>query len=196
MTPYQTIFGRLQLSQLFTLLKGSLTRATIDTLEYTITEASVQSKLQLADASGISMLPNTEIFEGMGNMGYPADGHEMEDVLKRDIGSTPDSRMKDARKFLLTGIDKECAREKSLPMKTLQRRLVELVYQRKEDLAEKDLKQEELKRYGKELQTEISKKQRIDVSDTEEKVGKVKEEELVKRVGKRKKQKARKRYKY
>ncbi|GJS42449.1 hypothetical protein Tco_0567492 [Tanacetum coccineum] len=30
------------------------------------------SKLQLADASGISMLPNTEIFEGMGNMGYPA----------------------------------------------------------------------------------------------------------------------------
>ncbi|GJV56098.1 hypothetical protein Tco_1457103 [Tanacetum coccineum] len=31
------------------------------------------SKLQLADASGISMLPNTEIFEGMGNMGYPAD---------------------------------------------------------------------------------------------------------------------------
>ncbi|GJR59162.1 putative ribonuclease H-like domain-containing protein [Tanacetum coccineum] len=44
-------------------------RATIDTLEYTITEASVRSKLQLADASGISMLPNTEIFEGMGNMG-------------------------------------------------------------------------------------------------------------------------------
>ncbi|GJS65595.1 putative ribonuclease H-like domain-containing protein [Tanacetum coccineum] len=49
-------------------------RATIDTLEYTITEASVRSKLQLADASGISMLPNTKIFEGMGNMGYPADG--------------------------------------------------------------------------------------------------------------------------
>ncbi|GJR28308.1 hypothetical protein Tco_1104540 [Tanacetum coccineum] len=49
-------------------------RATIDTLEYTITEASVRSKLQLADASRISMLPNTEIFEGMGNMGYPADG--------------------------------------------------------------------------------------------------------------------------
>ncbi|GJV38944.1 putative ribonuclease H-like domain-containing protein [Tanacetum coccineum] len=44
-------------------------RATIDTIEYTITEASVRSKLQLADASGISMLPNTEIFEGMGNMG-------------------------------------------------------------------------------------------------------------------------------
>ncbi|GKE26241.1 hypothetical protein Tco_1441625 [Tanacetum coccineum] len=43
-------------------------RATIDTLEYTITEASVRIKLQLADASGISMLPNTQIFEGMENM--------------------------------------------------------------------------------------------------------------------------------
>ncbi|GKC16229.1 hypothetical protein Tco_1013011 [Tanacetum coccineum] len=53
----------------------------------------------------------------------------------------------------------------------------------------------QLKRYGEELQTEISKKQRIDdkdVLDTEEKVGKVKEEEPVKRVGKRKKQKVRK----
>ncbi|GJW42488.1 hypothetical protein Tco_0071287 [Tanacetum coccineum] len=53
----------------------------------------------------------------------------------------------------------------------------------------------QLKRYGEELQTEISKKQRIDdkdVSDTEVKVAKVKEEEPVKRVGKRKKQKARK----
>ncbi|GJW52178.1 hypothetical protein Tco_0093529 [Tanacetum coccineum] len=58
-----------------TLVDGTLElRATIDTLEYTITKASVRSKLQLADASGISMLPNTEIFEGMGNMGYPADG--------------------------------------------------------------------------------------------------------------------------
>ncbi|GJT39805.1 putative ribonuclease H-like domain-containing protein [Tanacetum coccineum] len=58
-----------------TLADGTLElRATIDTLEYTITEASVQSKLQLVDASGISMLPNTKIFEGMGNMGYPTDG--------------------------------------------------------------------------------------------------------------------------
>ncbi|GJZ15183.1 hypothetical protein Tco_0550860 [Tanacetum coccineum] len=53
-----------------TLADGTLElRATIDTLEYTITEASVRSKLQLADALGISMLPNTEIFKGMGNMG-------------------------------------------------------------------------------------------------------------------------------
>ncbi|GJX41264.1 hypothetical protein Tco_0256254 [Tanacetum coccineum] len=58
-----------------TLADGTLElRATIDTLEYTITKASVRSKLQLADASGISMLPNTEIFEGMGNIGYPTDG--------------------------------------------------------------------------------------------------------------------------
>ncbi|GJR24643.1 hypothetical protein Tco_0973170 [Tanacetum coccineum] len=56
----------------------------------------------------------------------------------------------------------------------------------------KKLTKAQLKRYGEELQTEISKKQRIDVLDTKEKVGKVKEEEPVKRVGKRKKQKARK----
>ncbi|GKB37309.1 putative ribonuclease H-like domain-containing protein, partial [Tanacetum coccineum] len=43
-----------------TLADGTLElRATIDNLEYTITEASIRSKLQLADASGISMLPNT-----------------------------------------------------------------------------------------------------------------------------------------
>ncbi|GKB90316.1 retrotransposon protein, putative, ty1-copia subclass [Tanacetum coccineum] len=57
-----------------TLADGTLElSATIDTLEYTIIEASVRSKLHLADASGISMLPNNEIFEGMGNMGYPTD---------------------------------------------------------------------------------------------------------------------------
>ncbi|GJW70151.1 hypothetical protein Tco_0127068 [Tanacetum coccineum] len=39
-----------------TLADGTLElRATIDTIEYTITEASVRSKLQLADASGISI---------------------------------------------------------------------------------------------------------------------------------------------
>ncbi|GJU75190.1 hypothetical protein Tco_1272260 [Tanacetum coccineum] len=58
-----------------TLVDGTLElRATIDTLEYTITKASVRSKLQLADASGISMLPNTDIFEGMGNMGPKSGG--------------------------------------------------------------------------------------------------------------------------
>ncbi|GJQ92390.1 hypothetical protein Tco_0003529 [Tanacetum coccineum] len=52
----------------------------------------------------------------------------------------------------------------------------------------------QLKRYEEELQTEISKKQRIDDKDVsvEEKVTEVKEEEPVIRTGKRKKQKARK----
>ncbi|GKB19389.1 hypothetical protein Tco_0853312, partial [Tanacetum coccineum] len=49
-------------------------QATIDTTRYTITEASIRDTLQLADASGITMLPNNEIFEGMGQMGYPTDG--------------------------------------------------------------------------------------------------------------------------
>ncbi|GJZ49375.1 hypothetical protein Tco_0603565 [Tanacetum coccineum] len=52
-----------------------------------------------------------------------------------------------------------------------------------------------LKRYGEELQTKTLKKQRIDDKDVPvigEKVAEVKEEEQVKRTGKRKKQKARK----
>ncbi|GKA74259.1 hypothetical protein Tco_0780561 [Tanacetum coccineum] len=52
-----------------------------------------------------------------------------------------------------------------------------------------------LKRYGEELQTKTSKKQRIEDKDVliiGEKVTEVKEEEQVKRTGKRKKQKARK----
>ncbi|GKF48800.1 hypothetical protein Tco_0142051, partial [Tanacetum coccineum] len=36
---------------------------------YTITEASIRIKLQLADASGITMLPNNEIFEGIRHIG-------------------------------------------------------------------------------------------------------------------------------
>ncbi|GJV50446.1 hypothetical protein Tco_1440658 [Tanacetum coccineum] len=58
-----------------TLADGTLElQATIDTIIYTITEASIRHKLQLANASGITMLPNNEIFEGMGQMGYPTDG--------------------------------------------------------------------------------------------------------------------------
>ncbi|GKE31563.1 hypothetical protein Tco_1450885 [Tanacetum coccineum] len=58
--------------------KGYITgkgRIRVGTIEYTITEASIRSKLQLADASGITMLPNNEIFEGMRHMGYPTDGY-------------------------------------------------------------------------------------------------------------------------
>ncbi|GJS99709.1 putative reverse transcriptase domain-containing protein [Tanacetum coccineum] len=48
--------------------------ATIDIIVYIITEASMRNKLQLVDALGITMLPNNEIFEGMGHMGYLTDG--------------------------------------------------------------------------------------------------------------------------
>ncbi|GJV29712.1 putative ribonuclease H-like domain-containing protein [Tanacetum coccineum] len=43
--------------------------ATIDSIEYTITEESVRRQLQLADASGINMLQNEEIFAGLQNTG-------------------------------------------------------------------------------------------------------------------------------
>ncbi|GJW62860.1 putative reverse transcriptase domain-containing protein [Tanacetum coccineum] len=64
-----------------TLADGTLElKATIDTIEYTITEASIRSKLQLADASGITMLPNNEIFEGVGYMGID----DLEKQLKEE----------------------------------------------------------------------------------------------------------------
>ncbi|GJT81411.1 hypothetical protein Tco_1055753 [Tanacetum coccineum] len=43
--------------------------ATIDSIDYTITEESVRRQLQLADASGINMLQNEEIFAGLQNIG-------------------------------------------------------------------------------------------------------------------------------
>ncbi|GJX68751.1 hypothetical protein Tco_0304478 [Tanacetum coccineum] len=64
-----------QTATINTLADGTLElHATIDTIVYTITEASIRNKLQLADASGITMLPNNEIAKGMGHMGYPTDG--------------------------------------------------------------------------------------------------------------------------
>ncbi|GJR16605.1 ribonuclease H-like domain-containing protein [Tanacetum coccineum] len=48
--------------------------ATIDTIRYTITEASIRESLQLDDATGITMLPNDDLFQGMGQIGYPTDG--------------------------------------------------------------------------------------------------------------------------
>ncbi|GJZ91941.1 hypothetical protein Tco_0664006 [Tanacetum coccineum] len=90
---------------------------------------------------------------------------------------------------------------KEFQKKTLQRRWKRLVNQeRRKSLAVERAKAEEnplflkiieatnahLKRYGEELQTEISKKQRIMFSDTRRKSCKVKEEEPVKRVRKKK----------
>ncbi|GJW90822.1 hypothetical protein Tco_0168375, partial [Tanacetum coccineum] len=48
--------------------------ATIDSIEYTITEESVRRQLQLADASGIHMLQNEEIFAGLQNIGSKSGG--------------------------------------------------------------------------------------------------------------------------
>ncbi|GJT94696.1 hypothetical protein Tco_1090214 [Tanacetum coccineum] len=54
-----------------TIADGTLElHATIDTTGYTITEASIRDKLHLADASGITMLPNNvEFLKWMGQMG-------------------------------------------------------------------------------------------------------------------------------
>ncbi|GJV17628.1 putative ribonuclease H-like domain-containing protein [Tanacetum coccineum] len=73
-----------------TLADGTLElNATIDTIEYTITEASIRSKLQLADASGITMLPNNEIFEGIGHMGVdPSAGQEALSITQPQSSST------------------------------------------------------------------------------------------------------------
>ncbi|GJT47640.1 putative ribonuclease H-like domain-containing protein [Tanacetum coccineum] len=42
-------------------------KATIDTIRYTISEASIRDSLQLDDATGITMLLNDELFEGIGS---------------------------------------------------------------------------------------------------------------------------------
>ncbi|GKC54766.1 hypothetical protein Tco_1077511 [Tanacetum coccineum] len=51
-------------------------KATIDTIRYTISEASIRDSLQLEDATGITMLPNDELFEGMGQIGSKSGGWE------------------------------------------------------------------------------------------------------------------------
>ncbi|GKA31752.1 hypothetical protein Tco_0718057 [Tanacetum coccineum] len=49
-------------------------KATINTIRYTNSEVSIRDSLQLEDATGITMLPNDALFEGMGQIGYPTDG--------------------------------------------------------------------------------------------------------------------------
>ncbi|GKC01108.1 hypothetical protein Tco_0987244, partial [Tanacetum coccineum] len=48
--------------------------ASIDSKEYTITEASVKSKLQLADATGIHNLSGAKIYVGLATLGYVTEG--------------------------------------------------------------------------------------------------------------------------
>ncbi|GJZ38101.1 putative ribonuclease H-like domain-containing protein [Tanacetum coccineum] len=48
--------------------------ASINSIEYTITEASVRSKLQLADATGIHNLSDAEIYVRLATLGYVTEG--------------------------------------------------------------------------------------------------------------------------
>ncbi|GKE13172.1 hypothetical protein Tco_1416723, partial [Tanacetum coccineum] len=48
--------------------------ASIDNKPYTITKASVRSKLQLADAAGISNLPDADIYAGLATLGPKSGG--------------------------------------------------------------------------------------------------------------------------
>ncbi|GJY80681.1 hypothetical protein Tco_0493432 [Tanacetum coccineum] len=48
--------------------------ASIDSKEYIITKASVRSKLQLADATGIHNLSDAEIYAGLATLGYVIEG--------------------------------------------------------------------------------------------------------------------------
>ncbi|GKD14269.1 hypothetical protein Tco_1198676 [Tanacetum coccineum] len=49
-------------------------KASIDSKEYTITEVSIRSKLQLADATGIHNLSDAEIYVGLATLGYVTEG--------------------------------------------------------------------------------------------------------------------------
>ncbi|GKE58171.1 hypothetical protein Tco_1497356, partial [Tanacetum coccineum] len=49
--------------------------ATIDGAQYTISEASIRSNLQLADEGGLSNLPDPEIYAGLTHIGYQTVGH-------------------------------------------------------------------------------------------------------------------------
>ncbi|GKC61452.1 putative ribonuclease H-like domain-containing protein [Tanacetum coccineum] len=49
--------------------------ATIDGAQYTISEASVRSNLQLADEGGLSNLTDPEIYAGLTHIGYQIEGH-------------------------------------------------------------------------------------------------------------------------
>ncbi|GJV58709.1 hypothetical protein Tco_1464809 [Tanacetum coccineum] len=64
-----------KLPQIRTLANGTQQLvASIDSKEYTITEASVRSKLQLADATGIHNLSDAEIYAGLATLGPKSGG--------------------------------------------------------------------------------------------------------------------------
>ncbi|GJR41397.1 putative ribonuclease H-like domain-containing protein [Tanacetum coccineum] len=308
--------------------------SSIDSKEYTITEASVRSKLQLADATGIHNLSDAEIYAGLATLGYVTEGdiipllpamlagaamdqglivseralkrkskkvlisesegeeskdqgrkiHDIDDdplvslvresmkenstdfvtlikalgeaqeeeisptileaaktlskvasqsvskaksndkgkryrrrarsmAKKIDTGLDAEEEINIGRKEINTGIEeistgstkgysgttsKRGQRERKAPMVEED---IQATHKTKEQMRQEEagleeaIKKAKLKRYGEELQTKTSKKQRFaakDVPAIGEKVAEVKEEEQVKRTGKRKKQKARK----
>ncbi|GJT32249.1 hypothetical protein Tco_0922668 [Tanacetum coccineum] len=59
--------------------------ASIDSKEYTITEASVRSKLQLADATGIHNLFDAEIYVGLATLGYVTEGKYLAPTLTKKL---------------------------------------------------------------------------------------------------------------
>ncbi|GJU99717.1 ribonuclease H-like domain-containing protein [Tanacetum coccineum] len=72
---------------------GSLEiNATIDTMRYTISEASIRDSLQLEDATGITMLPNDDLFEGDGQIGPSTDGTK-KPLLFGKVSSHPNATL-------------------------------------------------------------------------------------------------------
>ncbi|GJY34528.1 hypothetical protein Tco_0418997 [Tanacetum coccineum] len=74
--------------------------ASIDSKEYTITEASVRSKLQLADATGIHNLSDAEIYAGLATLGYLGS----RESLERDMDSTAEFLLSNLFDFWLTKV--------------------------------------------------------------------------------------------
>ncbi|GKC84628.1 hypothetical protein Tco_1140345, partial [Tanacetum coccineum] len=73
---FQQIFW--QIASTSTLNNGEVEiTATIDGQLKTITEASLRRHLKLEDADGISLLPNSEIFEQLALMGYASDSNKL-----------------------------------------------------------------------------------------------------------------------
>ncbi|GJW25866.1 hypothetical protein Tco_0039677 [Tanacetum coccineum] len=62
----------------------------IDNKEYTITEAYVRSKLQLADAAGISNLPDADIYAGLTTLGYVTKGDQVPLLPAMLVGAAQD----------------------------------------------------------------------------------------------------------
>ncbi|GJR56478.1 putative ribonuclease H-like domain-containing protein [Tanacetum coccineum] len=210
----------------FTEVVDFLKVASIDSKEYIITEASVRSKLQLADATGIHNLSDAVRMIFMMVYATWAWGAAMDSgpgLIRLEKELLNGNQAEDSRECLVIKIgnkrftyeeksrfcynslqklqgkaqeeqikvDKRCV-GKGFAEQDFAKRMVDMVNQRKKHFCRGKSK---LKKYGEELQTKTSKKQRFDDKDIPaigDKVAEVKEEEPVKRTGKRKKQKARK----